>query len=92
MVQTLTELASENALRELVNGLSVGLGPLSVKLAALVRSLPSVYQLLPAYPCLDVGDGELKALEDAAVPDLESDRVLGCCIPETLTNRRPSWR
>jgi triacylglycerol esterase/lipase EstA (alpha/beta hydrolase family) len=34
---------SVDALRELVNGLSVGLGPLSVKLTAFLRSLPSVY-------------------------------------------------
>jgi len=68
---------SVNALRELVNGLSAGLDPLSLKLTAFVRSLPSVYQLLPTYPCLDLGDGILKPLQDAPVPDLEPDRVRG---------------
>jgi hypothetical protein len=66
---------SVNALRELVNGLSVGLGPLSLKLTALTRSLPSLYQLLPTYPCLDLGDGILKPLKDATVANLEPDRV-----------------
>ena len=61
---------SVNALRELVNGLSVGLGPLHLELTKLVRSLPSVYQLLPTYPCLDLGDGALKALTEVQVPDL----------------------
>lgn len=66
---------SVNALRALVNGLSLGFGPLSLKLTDLVRSLPSVYQLLPTYPCLDLGDGQLKTLADADVPDLERCRV-----------------
>jgi hypothetical protein len=66
---------SVNALRELVNGLSVGLGPLGVKLTAFVRSLPSLYQLLPTYPCLDLGEGIPRTLKDAPVPDLEPDRV-----------------
>jgi hypothetical protein len=67
---------SVNALSQLVNGLSVGLGPLSLKLTAFVQSLPSVYQLLPTYPCLDLGDGIPKVLNGASVPNLESDRVL----------------
>jgi len=67
---------SVNALTELVNGLSVGLGPLHVELTKFIRSLPSVYQLLPTYPCLDLGDGALKALsEKVQVPDLEAGRV-----------------
>jgi len=66
---------SVNALSELVNGLSVGFGPLSVKLTAFVRSLPSVYQLLPTYACLDVGDGVVHELTDMAVTDLDSGRV-----------------
>lgn len=66
---------SVNALCKLVNGLSIGLGPLSVKLTALVRSLPFVYQLLPTYPCLDLGDGVMKSLIDMKVPELETDRV-----------------
>jgi pimeloyl-ACP methyl ester carboxylesterase len=66
---------SVNALRWLVNGPPVGLGPLSWKLTELVRSLPSIYQLLPAYPCLDFGDGVVRALVDATIPDLETDRL-----------------
>jgi hypothetical protein len=34
-----------------------------------------VYQLLPTYPCLDLGHGIPKPLQDAPVPDLEADRV-----------------
>ena len=66
---------SVNALHRVVNGLSVGLGPLTLKLTPFVRSLPSVYQLLPTYPCLDLGDGILREANDTPLPDLEPDRV-----------------
>ena len=46
-----------NALDTLVNGTSKGLGPLRKDLTALVRSFPSMYELLPTYPCVGRGDG-----------------------------------
>lgn len=63
------------ALSTLVNGLPIGLGPLSLNLTALVRSFPSIYQLLPTYPCLDPGDGNLKRLVELPLSTLEADRV-----------------
>ena len=63
------------ALERLVNGFSLGLGPLSMNLDTLVRSLPSVYQLLPTYECLDVGDGQLQALSDVALPNVGNVNV-----------------
>ena len=47
---------SLNAVDFLVNGFVKKLGPLKVAdLSRLLRSLTSVYQLLPIYPCVDVG-------------------------------------
>ena len=49
-------MARSNAVDFLVNGFVKKLGPLKVAdLTALLRSLTSVYQLLPIYPCVDVG-------------------------------------
>jgi hypothetical protein len=49
---------SPNALDCLVNGFAKKIGPFKVfDLTALVRSLTSVYQLLPIYECVDVGNG-----------------------------------
>ena len=49
---------SMNAVGFLVNGFVKKLGPLKVAdLTTLLRSLTSVYQLLPIYPCVDLGAG-----------------------------------
>ena len=49
---------SLNAVDFLVNGFVKKLGPLKLAdLTDLLRSLTSVYQLLPTYPCVDLGDG-----------------------------------
>ena len=66
---------SVNAVNTLVNGFSKGLGPLRVNLTELVRSFPSMYQLLPIYPSIDTGSGPLQQLSDVSVPHLESQRV-----------------
>ncbi|WP_445216107.1 lipase/acyltransferase domain-containing protein [Bradyrhizobium sp. Pa8] len=55
---------SINALETLVNGLSFK--ALGLSLGELVRSFPSVYELLPTYKCLDVGQGELAELDKIA--------------------------
>jgi hypothetical protein len=61
---------SVNALEALVNGLFLGLGRIGFSLDKLVRSFPSVYQLLPTYECLDLGDGNLQTLSCIDVPSI----------------------
>jgi hypothetical protein len=51
-----------NALDALVNGLTLGFGPIGISVDKLVRSFPSIYQLLPTYECLDEGDGKLRLI------------------------------
>jgi hypothetical protein len=48
-----------------------------VDLTDVMRSFTSVYQLLPIYPCLDIGDGKLLRLTEAPglVPGLDPDAV-----------------
>jgi len=48
-------LGSMNALDFLANGMKKEFGPISLDLTDVVRSLTSVYQLLPSYRCLDNG-------------------------------------
>jgi hypothetical protein len=55
---------SMNAVDFLVNGFVKKLGPLRIAdLSALLRSLTSVYQLVPIYPCVDVGAGNQRVAE-----------------------------
>jgi pimeloyl-ACP methyl ester carboxylesterase len=59
---------SVNALGFLTNGIRRGIGPFKlVDLSSLIRTFTSVYQLLPDYKCLDVGDG-LVHLADLDLP------------------------
>ena len=61
---------SLNALEFLANGFIKKLGPLKlVDLTKLLRSLTSVYQLLPTYSCVDLGDGYLTVEELAGRVD-----------------------
>jgi hypothetical protein len=43
-----------------------GIGPFGLDLSPLLRSLPSVYQLLPIYPCVADASGKLTRVADAA--------------------------
>ena len=61
---------SVNALSGLVNGISRELGPIAVSVDELVRSFPSVYELLPTYACLNIGDGELRSLSGVDLPNV----------------------
>jgi pimeloyl-ACP methyl ester carboxylesterase len=55
---------SLNAIDFLVNGFVKKVGPLKLAdLTDLLRSLTSVYQLLPVYPCIDLGDGYERVAE-----------------------------
>lgn len=47
------------SLATIVNGLEVGIGPLQLGLTRFVRSLPSLYQLLPQYNCLVTDEGRV---------------------------------
>jgi pimeloyl-ACP methyl ester carboxylesterase len=68
---------SLNALDFVVNGLRKQFGPLTiVDLTEVVRSLTSIYQLLPTFTCVDKGDGKLVALVDAGpITNLDDTRV-----------------
>jgi len=68
---------SLKALNFLANGFKKHLGPITLlDLTAVVRSLTSVYQLLPIYPCYDAGDGKLLKLTEAiGVPNLDRTKV-----------------
>ncbi len=60
-----------NALDSLVNGVSKGFGPFKLDLTTLSRSLPSLFQLLPEYACIESASGLAKTTE-IALPDLSS--------------------
>lgn len=56
---------SLNALNFLANGFTKKIGPFKVAdLSELLRSLTSVYQLLPIYPCIDTGTGQLSRVAE----------------------------
>lgn len=56
---------SVNALDFVANGFVKGFGPFKLDLSDLLRSLTSVHQLLPIYPCVDDGSGDLRKVLDA---------------------------
>lgn len=67
---------SVNAIDSLVHGLKKGIGPFGLDLSPLLRSLPSVYQLLPIYPCVDMGDGQLARVAEVNLPNVRTDRAV----------------
>jgi pimeloyl-ACP methyl ester carboxylesterase len=70
---------SLNALDFLVNGFVKKVGPLKVAdLTGLLRSLTSVYQLVPVYPCVDLGDGYVRVAETGdRLPGVDPVRARG---------------
>jgi pimeloyl-ACP methyl ester carboxylesterase len=68
---------SLNAVGFLANGFEKKVGPFKVAdLTELLRSLTSVYQLLPIYPCIDEGDGRLvRPGETTKVTHLDAARA-----------------
>lgn len=68
---------SLNALDFLANGFSKGLGPIKlIDLSEVLRSMTSVYQLLPTYPCYDPGDGQLVRVgEVEGIPNVDAVRA-----------------
>lgn len=69
---------SLNALGFISTGLVKQLGPINIlDLSKLLRSFTSVYQLLPIYPCCDVGSGSLlRVTEAAGIPNLDAGRAM----------------
>lgn len=63
-----------NALASLVNGVSKGFGPFKIDLSGLARSMPSLYQLLPEYGCIESPNGLLKTTE-IALPEVGTAEV-----------------
>ncbi|MGH8905030.1 MAG: lipase/acyltransferase domain-containing protein [Egibacteraceae bacterium] len=58
------------ALDQLVNGVRKGIGPLSLDLTELALSMPSMYELLPQYACLEAAGGPLRRIGETSVPGL----------------------
>ena len=67
---------SLKAVGTLANGLSEKIGPISLDLTSMVRTLTSVYQLLPIYPCYDSGNGQLARVSETAVPNIDHDKAV----------------
>jgi pimeloyl-ACP methyl ester carboxylesterase len=66
---------SLNAVDTLGNGVRKGPAGL-IDLTELARSLTSVYQLIPVYPCYDAGDGRLVRVgETSGVPNIDAGRA-----------------
>ncbi|HEV8564802.1 MAG TPA: hypothetical protein VGR41_07790 [Actinomycetota bacterium] len=59
------------ALDQLVNGVQKGIGPFKLDLTQFARSMPSTYQLLPEYACIESPGGLLK-IGETQVPELDT--------------------
>jgi len=59
------------ALVKLSNGLNPGFGPFRAHLTEILRSLPSAYQLLPTYRCVEAEAGP-KRINEVAIPGIDS--------------------
>lgn len=57
---------SLNALGFLEHGMKKSIGPLGIDLGPALRSMPSVYQLLPSYRCIAIDSGPLLHVHEAA--------------------------
>jgi pimeloyl-ACP methyl ester carboxylesterase len=67
---------SLNALDFLCNGFKKKIGPIGLDLTRLLRSLTSVYQLLPRYPVIDAGSGQLtRVAETVGLPGVDPERA-----------------
>lgn len=63
------------ALEQLVNGVRIGLGPIKADLTRFARSLPSSYQLLPEYACIEGLGGALQKTTELELPELDPTLV-----------------
>jgi pimeloyl-ACP methyl ester carboxylesterase len=62
---------SAKAIDQLVNGVRYGLGPLAFEFTEFARSMPSSYQLLPDYACVEAA-GSLHRLDEIVLPSLNT--------------------
>ena len=68
---------SLNAVGYLANGYAKSIGPLTMDFSETLRSFTAVYQLLPAFECIDTGDGHLKRVSEAGqLPNIDTARAL----------------
>jgi len=70
---------SMNAVDFLVNGMKKGIGPLGLDLSPVLRSLPSVYQLLPVFRCVADGSKDnfiANVAGSGAFQDIDLDRAI----------------
>lgn len=88
---------SLNAVDALANGLKKG--PLGLMdLTKLARSLTSIYQLMPIYPCYDPGTGEMHRVhENQGIPNIGVERAAAAVefhdeIKEAVTENRQNER
>jgi pimeloyl-ACP methyl ester carboxylesterase len=64
-----------NTLDQLVNGVRKGIGPFKLNLTGFARNLPSSYQLLPEYACLETATGLAKTTETSLLAELDAAMV-----------------
>jgi pimeloyl-ACP methyl ester carboxylesterase len=71
---------SVSAVGFLSHGMKKGIGPFGLDLSPLLRSLTSVYQLLPIYPCVSREGAALERVADAAaagvLPQVDAQRAV----------------
>ncbi|GIF02139.1 esterase/lipase family protein [Paractinoplanes rishiriensis] len=65
---------SAKALEQMINGAHKGIGRLGVDLTDLVRSMPSMYQLLPEYACIEQPGG-LANTTEISLPELPAGKI-----------------
>lgn len=78
-----------NALRDLLGGVQKRFGPIGIDLTAFARSLPSAYELLPAYACVSVA-GQLATIGEASLPNLDPDLLAGAGDVQAALETGPS--
>ncbi len=66
---------SLNALDFLASGMKRGIGPIGLDLTDFLRSLTSVYQLLPIYPAVETADGTTLRVSEAEIAGVDRVRA-----------------
>jgi hypothetical protein len=63
------------AVEQLVNGVPPEVGPFAGRLTWLMRELPSLYELMATYPCVEDGEGALRRVDEVVLPGLDPAMV-----------------
>ena len=77
------------ALEQLGNGVRKGPRPFRIDLTEFARSLPSSYQLLPEYACVESPGGLQKVTQASLPPELDADLVSGAMDLHTQLDAQP---